>query len=430
MYNQGKNHNILRKYLLPTVLGAVIAQTIMASSVTTAIDFSESGAEENWFSVNDGVMGGISKGGFKITDSRTMLFTGDISLQNNGGFASIRSKNIELVLQGASAIIVNARGDGRTYWVGLREANQRGASSFRAYMPTAKGELESVRIPLTDFKYQTFGRSIPMRPLDPTAVESIGFTIADKKSGEFQLEIESIEIEYGGSATKSGTLVNVASQAGNFKTLLTAAQKAGLVSALEGEGPLTVFAPTDAAFSALPDGTIRSLLKPENKQQLADILKYHVVAGQVNLANALKAGQALTLQGEKVTIAFRDGSVRVGEAKLVTADIAASNGIIHVIDQVLLPPAADNQPLSPKDLISLAIERGVPQFNNGNASACADIYEITVEALRTHPEVSNKTKNELAKIMKKVKSSKSAHTNAWDLRHALDRALHHAGSRM
>ena len=417
------NLNTPRNFLLPILLGALIGHSAMAAKVTTAFDFDDNGADKNWFSVNDGVMGGISKGGFKITDDNSMLFTGELSLENNGGFASIRSKNVDIDLQGASAIIVNARGDGRTYWVGLREANQRGASSFRAYMPTAKGELKSVRIPLTDFKYQTFGRSIPMRPLNPMAVQSIGFTIADKNPGDFQIEIESIEIEYEDATTKSGTLVDVASQAGSFETLLAAAQQAGLVGALSGEGPLTVFAPTDEAFSALPDGTVSSLLKPENKQQLADILKYHVVSGQVSLADALKAGQAPTLQGEEVSIAFRDGSVRIGEAKLVTADIAASNGIIHVIDQVLLPPAPDNQPLSPKALISLAIDRGVPQFNNGNAKACADIYEIAVEALRTHPEVSNKTKDELTKVMKKVKTSSSPHTNAWTLRHALDRAL-------
>lgn len=430
MLKQFPTHYMPQNLLLTLLMGIMLGHSAMTAKTKTAFDFQNERASKSWFSVNDGVMGGISKGGFKITDDATLLFTGELSLENNGGFASIRSQDVDINLKGATAIIVNARGDGRTYWVGLREANQRGASSFRAYMPTVDGELKSVRIPLSDFKYQTFGRSLPMRPLNPMAVESIGFTIADKNPGDFQLEIISIEIDYGNTPPRGSTLVDIASDAGNFETLLAAAKKAGLVGALSGDGPLTVFAPTDEAFAALPEGTVSSLLKPENKQQLADILKYHVIAGQVSLADALKAEKALTLQGEQVTIAFKDGSVRIGGAKLVTADITASNGIIHVIDQVLLPPAPDTDPLSPDALISLAIERGVPQFNEGNAKACADIYEITVEALRTHPDVPNKTKDDLAKTMAKVKASDSPHANAWTLRYALDRALHNMASRM
>lgn len=418
-----------RKRLLPILFGALLGQSALSADARTAFDFDERGAEDKWFSVNDGVMGGISKGGFKITDDASLLFSGVLSLENNGGFASIRSKNVAINLEGASAILVNARGDGRTYWVDMREKNQQGASSFRAYLPTVDGELRTVRIPLSDFEFQTFGRRILMRALNAQAVQSIGFTIADKQPGDFKLAIESIEIDYSETAKTGGTIVDVASQAGSFDTLLTAAKKAGLVDALSGDGPLTIFAPTDDAFAALPDGTVSTLLKPENKGQLADILKYHVIAGQVSLADALKASEAPTLQGENLKITFKDGSVRIGEAKLVTADIAASNGLIHVIDQVLLPPAPNNQALNPRALINLAIERGVPQFNNGNADACAAIYEIAVEALRIHPDVSDKTKENLAATMKKVKASDSAQKNAWTLRHALDLAHHSSGGK-
>ncbi|MDP4645281.1 MAG: CIA30 family protein [Opitutales bacterium] len=406
---------------------AWLGQSALSAEVKTAFSFEEPTAAKEWFSVNDGVMGGISKGNFKVTKENTLLFNGELSLENNGGFASIRSKDVKIDLAGASGIIVNARGDGRTYWVGLREAKQRGASSFRAYLPTVKGELKSIRIPLADFKYQTFGRSLPLRPLNPLAVSSIGFTIADKKAGNFQLEIESIEIAYSDDAlaqpATSGTIADVASQAGNFKTLLAAAQQAGLVDALNSEGPLTFFAPTDEAFAALPEGTISTLLKPENKQQLANILKYHVIAGRVSLADALKAGQAPTLEGNTLKVAFQNGSVRVGEAKLVTADITASNGVIHVIDQVLLPPPPANPPLSSVALIHLAIERGVAQFNSGNPAACADIYEITVQALRTDSRLSEKTRDELTAEMKKAGASNSESDKAWILRYALDRAL-------
>ncbi len=132
-------------------------------------------------------------------------------------------------------------------------------------------------------------------------------------------------------------IVEVASEAGSFQTLLTAAKAAGLVDALKGEGPLTVFAPTDEAFGKLPEGTVASLLKPENKDKLATILKYHVVAGRVPAKQALRLPSADTLAGPTILLTRHGGGLRVDQAKVVQADIEASNGIIHVIDEVILP---------------------------------------------------------------------------------------------
>ncbi len=126
-------------------------------------------------------------------------------------------------------------------------------------------------------------------------------------------------------------------KAENFKTLVAAAKAAGLVEALAGKGPLTVFAPTDDAFAKLPAGTVETLLKPENKDQLVAILKYHVVAGRIYSDDALKAGHAETLQGGKINISASGNSAKVNDAQLVAVDIEASNGVIHVIDAVLLP---------------------------------------------------------------------------------------------
>jgi transforming growth factor-beta-induced protein len=134
-------------------------------------------------------------------------------------------------------------------------------------------------------------------------------------------------------------LVDVAVGAGSFKTLAAALQAAGLVEALKGEGPFTVFAPTDEAFAKLPKGTVENLLKPENKAQLQAILKYHVVSGRIYSDDALAAGKATTLQGASLAIAVKDGVAKVGDAKLAKLDVQAKNGVIHVIDTVLLPPA-------------------------------------------------------------------------------------------
>jgi transforming growth factor-beta-induced protein len=139
------------------------------------------------------------------------------------------------------------------------------------------------------------------------------------------------------------TIPGVAKEAGQFNTLLAAAKAAGLVDALSGEGPLTVFAPTDEAFAKLPAGTVESLLEPENKQKLADILRYHVVSGRIYSNDALEAKQARTLQGSEVSISARQGTARVNEAKLLKTDIDASNGVIHVIDGVLLPGKGQKQ---------------------------------------------------------------------------------------
>jgi uncharacterized surface protein with fasciclin (FAS1) repeats len=132
-------------------------------------------------------------------------------------------------------------------------------------------------------------------------------------------------------------IVDTAVGAGQFKTLAAALQAAGLVETLKGKGPFTVFAPTDAAFAKLPAGTVESLLKPENKAKLTAILTYHVVAGKVMAADVVKVTSAKTIQGGAVAVKVTGGKVTIDNANVVTTDIAASNGVIHVIDTVLMP---------------------------------------------------------------------------------------------
>jgi uncharacterized surface protein with fasciclin (FAS1) repeats len=137
------------------------------------------------------------------------------------------------------------------------------------------------------------------------------------------------------AATKD--IVDTAVAAGSFKTLAAALQAAGLVETLKGKGPFTVFAPTDAAFAKLPKGTLDDLLKPENKAKLTAILTYHVVPGQVTGAEAAKLPSAKTVNGASLTINAMGGKVMVDDATVTSADIACTNGVIHVIDTVVLP---------------------------------------------------------------------------------------------
>jgi len=132
-------------------------------------------------------------------------------------------------------------------------------------------------------------------------------------------------------------IVDTAVAAGSFNTLAKALTAAGLVETLKGAGPFTVFAPTDEAFAKLPAGTVESLLKPENKDKLRRLLTYHVVSGKVMAADAMKVKSAKAVSGDTITVATKGGGVTVDSANVVKADIAASNGVIHVIDSVIMP---------------------------------------------------------------------------------------------
>ena len=137
--------------------------------------------------------------------------------------------------------------------------------------------------------------------------------------------------------TNAADVVDTAIKAGKFKTLVAAIQAAGLVKTLKGDGPFTVFAPTDAAFAKLPKGTLESLLKPENKGKLANILTYHVVAGKVP-GKAVSTSKVKMVNGQKANLKVENKKVTINGANVIAVDVMASNGIIHVIDSVILPP--------------------------------------------------------------------------------------------
>lgn len=153
----------------------------------------------------------------------------------------------------------------------------------------------------------------------------------------FSLIFTSISLAGDHHTSKSSEkdIVTTAVDAGNFKTLATALTEAGLVEALQGDGPFTVFAPTDDAFAKLPEGTVEALLK--DKETLKNILLYHVVAGEVTSKEVVNLTKAETLAGKNININVKDGSVMINDSKVTGADIMASNGVIHIIDTVLIP---------------------------------------------------------------------------------------------
>jgi len=222
-------------------------------------------------------------------------------------------------------------------------------------------------------------------------------------------------------------IVDTAVKAGNFTILAKALKAAGLVSALKSDGPFTVFAPTDEAFMRLPKGTIASLLKPENKDQLIEILKYHVVVGKVDGATAVTLKEAKALNGEKLAIQFRNAALFLNDSKVVATDIQTSNGVIHVIDSVLLPPTAksDSQTMACEKILTDAVDVGVDLFNNGDTKSCATIYNMAVRAIVNikPPSLDASELKVLEDALAKVAGEKDSRTNAWTLRYAMNATM-------
>lgn len=218
----------------------------------------------------------------------------------------------------------------------------------------------------------------------------------------------------------SANIPETASNAGTFQTLLAAAKAAGLVDALSSKGPLTVFAPTDEAFAALPKGTVANLLKPENKAQLAAILKYHVVSGRVFAADAIKAGMAKTLQGQDVRVSYGADGVRINESKVVTPDIEATNGVIHVIDAVMLPKKLTAH--EARRMIEDAIAHGSQRFNSNDHAGCAAIYTSTLQTIMAD-RPGTICDSEAHSLRTKMTSGLKSHCmtqRSWTMRQALE----------
>ena len=224
------------------------------------------------------------------------------------------------------------------------------------------------------------------------------------------------------------TIPQVAKTAGQFTTLLAAVDAAGLTPTLVGRGPFTLFAPTDEAFKRLPNGTVAELLKPENLEKLRTILTYHVIAGRVTAAQARGVRSAETVANLEVRITDVNGELRINDATVRIADIPASNGIIHVIDRVLLPPdarASESGTVasgSATSLIDYAIDRGAPLYNDGQPASTVAIYEVVASALLAFNdrEVPDQVKRGLRAALRETRGTPRERAVA--LRRALDSA--------
>lgn len=224
-------------------------------------------------------------------------------------------------------------------------------------------------------------------------------------------------------------VVDTAVDNGSFKILVQALKAAELDKELKKKGPFTVFAPNDDAFKRLPKGTIEFLLKPENKAKLASLLSYHVVSGNVGGAKAVRLSEAKTVNGAVLKVAFKNAALYVDKSRVIASDIKASNGVIHVIDNVLILEGFNTSRMSvrgkeavSKKILEEAVDVGVDLFNGGNERACAAIYRIALMAvLELRPKgLDDAALKKLRNTLDAVGASKNHRENAWSLRSAID----------
>ena len=297
-------------------------------------DFDRQAGDLPWRVINDGVMGGLSRGDASLSDESTLVFSGVLSLENRGGFSSIWSPPAVDDLGDSDVLVLRVRGDGRDYYVNLKNRGDSAAGSHRLLIRTQSDQWQIVSLPFDDFKYTRFGQQTPgSTPLDSSQIRQFGFTISDKKPGPFRLEVDWIKAATGQSgsvasdAPAAKDILETARAAGRFGTLLAAVDAAGLTDSLRGDGPLTVLAPTDEAFAKLPKQAVADLLLPENKAKLAALLSRHVLSGRF----LLRTRELRAFSGSPLAVEVR-GALTVGGATVLQADIVASNGLIHVID--------------------------------------------------------------------------------------------------
>jgi len=184
--------NVIR---VPVLIAVLLVQAVAEQSLQTLFDFTGPEAAQQWQAVNDGVMGGVSDGRFRITPESTLEFFGTLSLENNGGFASVRTKSADLDIKAGDDLVIRVKGDGREYVLNLYTKSRRMAFSYRAPLPTVKNEWAEVAVPLEDFIPTSFGNRVQgMGPVEPDEITSIGFMLSDKKAGPFKMKVEWVKV--------------------------------------------------------------------------------------------------------------------------------------------------------------------------------------------------------------------------------------------
>ncbi len=289
-----------------------------------------------WRTVLDGVMGGRSTGRVTQPEAGILRFSGELSLENNGGFSQTQTSLPVGSMKDAIGIEARVRGDGRTYHFDVRCSDVRVmAGSFQTNFDTVAGEWVTIRLPFEGFRLYTFGRPVPNAPkLTPALVESIGVTLADKKAGAFQLDIDYVRaITPEGKPPATDSHLGAVAKSADLTTLLSLIEVSGLQ--LPADGRVTIFAPTNTAFAAIPADKVKFLTSQEGRATLRAILKHHILPTAIDSGSLLQRRGVVALSGQNLAI---DGEgLTVAGASILKADVPFDGGVVYVIDRVMMP---------------------------------------------------------------------------------------------
>jgi len=291
---------------------------------------------KGWQTVLDGVMGGLSTGRIAAGEGGTLRFSGELSLENNGGFSQIRTAVPEGTFTGTTGLVLRVKGDGRTYQCDIRSSRLRlMAGGYQSRFTTKAGEWTEVEIPFDQCVANSFGQRVRNAPaLDPASIESVGITLSDKQEGPFAIEVDWIRPIGAARVEQASTnsLAAVATKA-NLTTLLDLVKAAGIE--FPKNAKLTIFAPTNDAFAKLPREQVDFLTSAKGKPALQAILKHHVVAQSLESSALLDRRRLTALSGQSLEI--DPSALTIDGARLVATDVAFDGGLVHVIDGVMLP---------------------------------------------------------------------------------------------
>ena len=329
----------------PILLAALLTCAPLARAAESNLEF-DSGTQ-GWQTVLDGVMGGLSTGRIEAGNGGTLRFSGELSLENNGGFSQIRTSVPEGTFAGASGLQLRVKGDGRNYQCDIRSSRLRlMAGGYQRVFATKAGEWTEIEIPFSECVANSFGQRVRNAPsLDPASIESVGITLSDKKEGPFAIELDWIRPTGKAAAASSpNSLASVATNA-NLTTLLALVKASGIE--FPSDTKLTIFAPTNEAFAKLPKEQVEFLTSAKGKATLQMILKHHVVGSSVGSTAVLDRRRLAALSGQSLDI--NPTALTIDGARLVATDVAFDGGLVHVIDEVMVPELRSIQTIVAED---------------------------------------------------------------------------------
>lgn len=302
-----------------------------------------------WSTVHDTVMGGRSDGTLSRTEDETLVFSGNLSLKNNGGFTSFRSARLRETPAGTDGLELRVKGDGRTY---IFSCDMRGvpifAGGYWQEFKTTADTWTTVRLPWSAFEPVNFGEKLDGLPaLDPAQLTAMGVYLYDKKEGPFALEVDAITA-YTGEFPAAPSDADFAQ---DFPTLTRLVGALDLDTALvERNGRFTLLAPTDAAFEALPGDLFMELARPENADLLRSILLHHVMPERVTAAEAMELVVASSLEGTALSFRKEGSGLTIDGASVIATDLSFADGVAHVLDEVLIPSSVEAEIAARLDL--------------------------------------------------------------------------------